>query len=83
MGAISWQPDLEALEAVSRNPGALEVCLHMAALRRNGGLEPFLEHVRDDGDFDQTTKAQLAELAGDESFLLAVEDYVHRTALLN
>ena len=34
-------------------------------------------------DLDDTTKGRLAELAHDESFLLAVEDYLRRTAIVH
>ena len=39
----------------------------------------FLAGVRDDLDIDPETRAEFVELAEDESFLLAVEDYVRRT----
>ncbi len=80
---MQLQPELEALEAISQDAPTLDVCLRMAALTRNGGLEPFLAQLRDDCDLDHVTKAQVTELAADESFLLAVEDYARRTERLH
>jgi hypothetical protein len=55
----------------------------MAYLSQNGRLQPFLRELEDDRDLDDETKGTLAELACDESFLHAVEDYVHRTRALH
>jgi hypothetical protein len=38
-----------------------------------------LAGVRDDETIDPETRAEFVELAEDESFLLAVDDYVRRT----
>jgi hypothetical protein len=43
----------------------------------------FLIELADDEDLDEETKGSLSELARDSSFLLAVEDYVHRTQRLH
>jgi hypothetical protein len=44
-----------------------------------GRLPNFLDQIADDQELDDTTKGHLTELAHDESFLLAVEDYLRRT----
>ncbi len=75
-----WQRDIESLEAVARDEGTRILCLHMAAMSKAGTLGPFIANVHRDGDLDQDTKLTIAEIASDEKFLLAVEDYVHRTA---
>ena len=51
----------------------------MAAMSKAGTLGPFLETLHQDDELDDRTKAAIAEIASDEQFLLAVEDYVHRT----
>jgi hypothetical protein len=53
----------------------------MSALSQAGKLGPFLVEVAHDDDLDDTTKGNLVELARDESFLLAVEDYLVRTEI--
>jgi hypothetical protein len=75
-----WLQDLESLEAISRNDGTRRVFLHMAALHRSGRMDAFLEGVARDDELDETTKHTLAELARDEDFLLAVEEYCRQTA---
>ena len=44
---------------------------------------PFLRELDDDRELDAETKDTLAELASDERFLHAVEDYVRRTRALH
>ena len=44
-----------------------------------GTLEPFIDTLRFDEELDELTRGSIAELAGDAGFLLAFEDYVHRT----
>jgi hypothetical protein len=75
-----WHHDLESLEAVAQDEATRLLCLRMAAMSRAGSLEPFLETLHRDDELDHHTKATIAEIAGDERFLLAVEDYVRRTA---
>jgi len=78
-----WLSDLESLEAISQDDETRRLFLRMAQLSQHGRLQPFLRELRDDGELDPETKAMLAELAQDTSFLHAVEDYVHRTRALN
>ena len=74
-----WLHDIESLEAVAQDEGTRLLCLRMAAMSKAGTLEPFIARLRRDTDVDEDTKGQVAEIASDEQFLLAVEDYVLRT----
>jgi hypothetical protein len=78
-----WLQDIESLEAISQDDETRALFLRMAELSKAGRLEPFLVELAHDDDIDEYTKGTLAELAQDESFLLAVEDYCHRTRLLH
>jgi hypothetical protein len=72
-------PDLESLEAISQNDDARRIFLRMAAMSHAGRLPNFIAEVAHDRELDDTTKGHLTELAQDESFLLAVEEYLRRT----
>jgi len=74
-----WVHDIESLEAVAQDEGTLLLCLRMAAMSKAGTLEPFVRGLAADDDLDELTKGSIAEIARDEQFLLAVEDYVRRT----
>jgi hypothetical protein len=74
-----WLADLESLEAISQDDETRGLVLRLAAMSRAGTLQPFVEQMNGDGGLDAETRATFTELAADESFLLAVEDYVHRT----
>jgi hypothetical protein len=76
-----WLTDLESLEAVTQDDETRALVLRMAAMSKAGTLAPFLAQVRRDEQLDPETRASFVELAEDESFLLAVEDYVVRTRL--
>jgi len=78
-----WLQDIESLEAISQDEETRKLFLRMAYLSQNGRLQPFLRELEDDRELDDHTKATLAELACDGSFLHAVEDYVHRTSALH
>ena len=78
-----WLQDIESLEAISQDDDTRNLFLRKAHLSQNGRLQPFLRELEDDRDLDDETKGTLAELACDESFLHAVEDYVHRTRALH
>jgi hypothetical protein len=75
-----WRHDLESLEALAQDEGAKHLCLRMAAMSKAGTLAPFITSLHADAEVDEATKGTIAEIASDEQFLLAVEDYVHRTA---
>ena len=78
-----WLQDIESLEAISQDEDTRNLFLRMAHLSQSGRLQPFLRELEDDRDLDDETKGTLAELASDESFLHAVEDYVRRTRALH
>jgi hypothetical protein len=78
-----WLQDIESLEAISQDEDTRNLFLRMAYMSQNGRLQPFLHELEHDRDLDDETKVTLAELARDESFLHAVEDYVHRTRALH
>jgi hypothetical protein len=78
-----WLQDIESLEAISQDDDTRRLFLQMAQLSRNGRLKPFLRELEADREIDDETKVTLAELACDESFLHAVEDYVRRTRALH
>ena len=79
-----WQSDdLESLEAISQNDEAKRIFLRMAALSRDGQMGSFLSELAQDEDLDDETKGTLRELAEDNTFLLAVEDYLQRTDRLH
>ena len=78
-----WLDDIESLEAISQNEDARRIFLRMAALSQTGRTPSFVVEVALDGDLDAVTKGRLVELAQDESFLLAVEEYLVRTHRLH
>jgi hypothetical protein len=78
-----WLQDLESLEAISQDEDAKAIFLRMAAMSQTGQIGAFLTELADDSDLDDETKGTLRELARDNAFLLAVEDYLHRTRRLH
>jgi hypothetical protein len=78
-----WLDDLESFEAISQDDDARQIFLRMAAMSRDGRMGNFLTELAEDADLDADTKGTLAELAEDNSFLFAVEDYVERTRLFH
>ncbi|MBV8064040.1 MAG: hypothetical protein JOY73_00785 [Actinobacteria bacterium] len=75
--------DIEALEAISQDADTRRIFLRMCAMSKDGSLPTFLQQLARDRGLDEETKGQLAELAADRSFLLAVEEYVRRTRELH
>jgi len=75
--------DMESLEASSQDDAAKRIFLRMAAMSRDGQMKSFLSEVASDEDLDEETKGTLKELAEDDTFLLAVEDYLQRTTVLH
>ena len=63
-----WQDEIESLEAISQNEDDRRIFLRMASLAQTGRMSSFVVEV---------------ELARDESFLLAVEEYLVRTHQLH
>ena len=79
---LLWQhDDLESLEEISQNDDAKRIFLRMAAMSQDGRLPQFLTELNYDPEVDEDTKGTITELANDQSFLLAVEDYLRRTRL--
>jgi hypothetical protein len=74
-----WLQDLESLEAISQDDDARRIFLRMAAMSHAGRLPNFIAEVAHDEELDDATKGHLTELAQDEGFLLAVEEYLRRT----
>jgi hypothetical protein len=79
----TWHQDLESLEAISQDELTRDLFLKMAWLSQKDSLQPFLVELQDDDDLDEGTKGMLAEIAQDETFLLAVEDYVSKTQIVH
>jgi hypothetical protein len=80
---MTWHKDLESLEAISQDDVIRDLVLRMSALSQAGSLGPFLFDLAHDAELDETTKSTVTEIAEDPAFLLAVEDYVHRTEILH
>jgi hypothetical protein len=78
-----WLDDIEAFEAISQDQEARRIFLRMSALSSAGSLPGFLDELARDRGLDDETKGQLAELAQDTSFLLAVEEYLLRTQFVH
>jgi len=78
-----WLEDLESLEAISQDDDAKRIFLRMAAISQTGQMSTFLTELAEDGDLDDETKGTLTELASDNTFLLAVEDYLQKTQRLH
>jgi hypothetical protein len=78
-----WLQDLECLEAISQDDDTRRLFLRIARMREMGRLQPFLHELDADGDLDAQTKEAVAELAQDEGFLRAVEEYVYHTRALH
>ena len=79
----SWHQDLESFEAISQDDVTRDLMLRMSALSQSGSLGPFLFELARDNELDDMTKSDLAEIAEDSDFLLAVEDDLHRTEILH
>lgn len=75
--------DLESLEAINQDAAVRQLVLRMAGLARGGRLGGFIAAVDSDADLDAETKETVRELASDESFLLAAEDYLLATRYLH
>jgi len=75
------QDNLESFEAINQDGVTRDLVLRMAALSQAGKLGPFLFELAQDAELDDLTKGTLAEIANDQNFLLAVEDYLVRTEI--
>jgi len=77
------QENLESFEAINQDDVTRTLLLRMSALSQAGKLGPFLFELAHDDDLDDMTKGTLTEIAKDPSFLLSVEDYLHRTEIVH
>ena len=77
------QENLESFEAINQDDVTRDLVLRMSALSQTGKLGPFLFELTHDSELDDMTKGTLVEIASDQSFLLAVEDYLHRTEIVH
>ena len=75
--------NLESFEAINQDDVTRDLVLRMAALSQAGKLGPFLFELERDAELDDLTKGTLAKIASDQSFLLAVEDYLVRTEIVH
>jgi hypothetical protein len=75
--------NLESFEAINQDDMTRDLVLRMSALSQAGKLGPFLFELARDAELDELTKGTLVEIANDESFLLAVEDYLVRTEIVH
>jgi hypothetical protein len=78
-----WLQDIESLERISQDEGARTLFLRMAALQHAGRTSTFLDELEGDPEVDEDVKGSHAEIAQDAAFLLALEDYVHRTRAIH
>jgi len=78
-----WLEDLESLEAISQDAEARAIFSRMATMSQEGRLGTFLVELAGTPELDDFTKGTLSEIARDEAFLLAVDDYLHRTQVLH
>ena len=78
-----WVQDIESLEAINQDDVVRRLILRMAGLARGGGLPGFVAAISKDAELDAETKATVLELARDETFLLACEDYMRATDYLH
>ena len=78
-----WLNDMESLEAICQDDEAKRIFLRMAEMSRDGNMGNFLSELARDEDLDDETKGTLKELAEDNTFLLAIEDYLSRTKVLH
>ena len=79
--AAHWLDDIEALEAISQDAETRGIFLRMSALSGCRSMPFFLEELAQERGLDDAMKSQLAEIAADRGFLLAVEEYLRRTRI--
>ena len=75
--------DIEAFETVTQDELVRPLVLRMAGLARHGKLPGFVAAIGSDEELDAETKATVLELARDETFLLAAEEYMRATSYLH
>ena len=75
--------DIESFEQVLQDDLSRRLVLRLAHLSREGRLAPFVAGVADDPEFDEETCCAIVELAEDEAFLFAMEDYLRSTRIVH
>ena len=75
--------DFESLEASSQDDDTRRLFLRIAALSQDGRLASLLSELAHDDELDDELKGTLDVIAGDESFLLVVQEYIRRTQVLH
>jgi hypothetical protein len=78
-----WFHDLESLEAINQDAETRDVVLRMAGLARGGRLGRFIHVVNADPELDEFTREWVLELARNEPFLLAADEYLSRCDTLH
>jgi hypothetical protein len=78
-----WLQDLESFEAISQDDETRQIFVRMAEMSRRGQIGSFVTELQRDEELDDATKGTLTELASDESFLLAVDEYLRRTEIFH
>ena len=78
-----WMHEFESLEAISQDDDTRRLFLRMAALSQDGRLAPLLCELADDDELDDGLKGTLDVIAGDQTFLLVVQEYIRRTQVLH
>jgi hypothetical protein len=78
-----WLQDLESLQAITQDDETRQIFVRMAEMSQSGRMGSFLNELQHDDELDDATKGSLAELAQDESFLLAVDEYLRRTQIFH
>jgi hypothetical protein len=78
-----WMHSFESLEAISQDDDTRRLFLRMAALSQDGRLAPLLCELAHDDELDDEMRGTLDAIAGDESFLLVVQEYIRRTQVLH
>jgi hypothetical protein len=78
-----WLQNLESLEAIRQNDETCQIFTRMAEMSQTGRIGSFVTELQRDEDLDDATKGTLTELANDESFLLAVDEYLRRTQIFH
>ncbi len=78
-----WLQDLESFEAISQDDQTRQIFVRMAEMSQRGQIGSFVNELQRDEDVDDATKGALTEIAQDESFLLAVDEYLRRTQIFH
>ncbi|MBA2537330.1 MAG: hypothetical protein H0V20_07880 [Actinobacteria bacterium] len=78
-----WVHNLESLEAINQDAATRDVVLRMAGLSRGGRLSTFIRVVNADPELDDYTREWVLDLARNERFLLAADEYLARCRTLH